>query len=249
MLAPDRLAEFKGLRKTDASEVSGELARFDARRFGPILELAVEKDGKGVAGRLGHRETQLKPPPHGAIEEFGVVRSSDRHHIARQLIDLHQQKRHDAFDLAGLVNVTALLADRIEFVKEENARHRACVVEQACEASISLAEIRADQRIISDGEELHCKRFSDPFCDGGFPVAGRTRQQHAVPWLHAMSTQQVGAVLFFDKLLDLLAHRQRKDQLVQSTPGRALKDRILAGLATGKLGYGRCDGDGTQRPL
>ncbi len=111
MLAPDRLAEFKSLRKADVSEGRSELARFDARRLRPSLELAVEKDGKSVARRLGHREPQLKPPPHRAIEELGVVRGSDRDHVARELINLHQQKRHDAFDLAGLVNVAALLAD------------------------------------------------------------------------------------------------------------------------------------------
>lgn len=83
MLAPDRLAEFKGLRKADVSELRSELARFDARRLRPPLELAVEEDGESDPRRLGHRETQLKSPPHCAIEQLGVVRRSDRHHIAR----------------------------------------------------------------------------------------------------------------------------------------------------------------------
>lgn len=89
MLPPDRLAEFKSLRKADVSEFTSELDCIDARRLGPIFKLAVEKDGEGFARWLGHRETQLKSPPHRSIEKLRVVRGSDGHHITRELINLH----------------------------------------------------------------------------------------------------------------------------------------------------------------
>ena len=82
MLAPDGLAEFEGLRKADVPQASGKSAGFDAGWFGPRLELAVEKDGKNVARRLGHREAQLKAPPYSAIKQLGMVRRGDRRRCA-----------------------------------------------------------------------------------------------------------------------------------------------------------------------
>jgi hypothetical protein len=53
-----------------------------------------------------------------------------------------------------------------------------------------------------------------------------------------MGAQQVGAMLFFDKLPDLLVYRERQNQLLEPPPGRTFKNRILTRLATGGPGCG-----------
>jgi hypothetical protein len=60
-----------------------------------------------------------------------MVRRGDRRHVARQLINLHRQESYDALDLAGFVNVAALLADRVEFIEEQHAGYGARVVKEA----------------------------------------------------------------------------------------------------------------------
>jgi len=58
-----------------------------------------------------------------------MVGRSDRDDIAWQLIELHQQKGHNALDLAGLMGVTALFADGVELIEEKHAWPRADIVE------------------------------------------------------------------------------------------------------------------------
>ena len=117
VLAPDGLAKFKSFGEADLSQLRGKRAGFNAS-WRPGLELTVEKNGERVVRRLRHGKPQLKAPPHRAIEKFGVVCRGYRDHVARELIDLHQQERDDAFDLAGFVNVAALFSDRIELVEK-----------------------------------------------------------------------------------------------------------------------------------
>ncbi len=137
-----------------------------------------------------------------------MVSGSHGYNIARKLVDLHKQKGHDALDLTGLVAVPPLFADRIELIEKENTRHGARVVEQPSEASIGLAEVGADQCIVSNSKKLHRKSFRYPFRNRGLSVAGWSRKQDAMPWLHAVRSKEVCSVLLFDKLFDLLVDRQ-----------------------------------------
>ncbi len=61
--------------------------------------------------------------------------------VARQLIDLHEQERHDALYLAGLVDVPSLLSDGVEFVEKQHAWNGPRVVEKAREARVRLTEV------------------------------------------------------------------------------------------------------------
>jgi hypothetical protein len=81
-----------------------------------------------------------------------MVTGGDDDHVARQLIELHKQERHDPLDLARLVRVPALFANRVEFIKKQHARLGADIVEEFAEPGIGLAEIAADQRIVADHE-------------------------------------------------------------------------------------------------
>lgn len=78
-----------------------------------------------------------------------ICRGNDDH-ITWQLIELHKQKRHDPFDFAGFVNVSALLTDSIELVEKKNARRCTRIFEEARQASISFAEVSADQCIVAN---------------------------------------------------------------------------------------------------
>src|SRR3546814_16645773 len=73
--------------------------------------------------------------------------------IARELVELHQQERDDALDLAGLVNVAALLPDGVELVEEEDARRRADIFEEARKTSVGFAELGTDERNLAYGWE------------------------------------------------------------------------------------------------
>lgn len=107
------------------------------------------------------RQPHLETAPDGAVEQFSVVGCRDYHDIARQLIELHEQERHYTLDFAGFVSVATFLADRVEFVEEENARLSPHIIEQFAETGIRLAKVTANQRIVADDIEREGERFSD----------------------------------------------------------------------------------------
>lgn len=129
-----------------------------------------------------------------------MVGGSHHYNVAGQLIELHQQERHDALDLAGLVNVATFLADRVELVEEQHAGRRPDVLEQAGEPGVGFAKIGADQCVVADGQQRNGDRFGDRFRERGLAVARWTRKENPVPRLHALRTQEVGSVVFLDKL-------------------------------------------------
>lgn len=249
VLAPDGLAKFKRFGKTGLSQSGGKRAGFNASGLRPRLELTVKKNGKRVVRGAWHGEPQLKPPPHRTIEQFGVVCRGDCDHVTRELIDLHQQERDDAFDLAGFVDVAALLSDRIELVKKQYARHSARIVEEARQPRVGFAEKGADEGVVANGEKLHRQGLGDGFSHGGLAVTRRARQQHAVSWLHPVGAEQVCPVLFFDQLPNLFADRQRQDQLLNAATGDALEDCVLPRLPCRLRRHGRRHGHGVQGAL
>lgn len=155
----------------------------------PGMEETVDKYRDRVGGRRRHVDPQLEPAPDGPIEKLGMVGGSDHNNVTRKLIELHKEERHDALDFAGFVDVPAFLADGIELVEEEYARHSAGIFEEPCEARIGLAEIGSDQRIIPHSQEGDGDCLGDRFGKRCFPVSGWSRQQDAVPRLHALGAQ------------------------------------------------------------
>jgi predicted transposase YbfD/YdcC len=67
-----------------------------------------------------------------------MIGCGDNNDIARQLIELHQQERDHALDLAGFVRVATLFPDRVEFVEEQDA-------------AIVCVERKVFTRIVSSG--------------------------------------------------------------------------------------------------
>lgn len=92
-----------------------------------------------------------------------MIGSGDYHNITRQLIELHQEKRHYALDFTGLVNIAALFPDSIELIEEQYARSGADILEQASEARIGLAKISPDKSVIAHCEQWDRGRLRDCF--------------------------------------------------------------------------------------
>ena len=102
-------------------------AKLDSR---PLAELRKERDKLRFVGR-GKRKAKLKTSPHGAVQKLAVIGRGHGDYIARQLVDLHQQRRDDPLNLAGLVRIAALFADGVEFVEEQYAGRCPCIIENA----------------------------------------------------------------------------------------------------------------------
>lgn len=114
------------------------------------------------------------------------------------------------------MNVAALFTDRIKLIEEQDARSSPCILEQSGEASVRLAEISADQCIVTDGEQRHGNGFGNRLGERGLPVAWRTRKQNTVARLHTLGAEQIGAPLFFDKLPRKCFRGQRQNQAFES---------------------------------
>ena len=56
-----------------------------------------------------------------AVEQLRVVGRRDEDGVARQRVDLKQQRTDNALDLASLVLIATLLGERVELVEEHNA--------------------------------------------------------------------------------------------------------------------------------
>ena len=96
------------------------------------------------------------------------------HHddIARELVELHQQERNHAFNLAGLVRVAALFTNGVELVEKQYARRCSHVIEQFAQARVGLAEITTDKRVVSNHEEWKAQALGNRFGEGGLAIAG-----------------------------------------------------------------------------
>lgn len=146
--------------------------------------------------------------------------------IAREMVELHQQERDDALDLAGLVNVAALLPDGVELVEEEDAGRRADIFEEARKTSVGFAEIGTDERIIAHGEERDSDRLGNGFGDRGLAIARRPREEDAMARLHSLGAEQIGAMLLLDELARQLFGRKGEDELVEPHARLGLDDEI-----------------------
>lgn len=146
--------------------------------------------------------------------------------IAREMVELHQQERDDALDFAGFVNVATLLPDGVKLVEEEDAGRRTGIFEEARETSVGFAKIGTDQRIIAHGEERDSDRLGNGFGDRGLAIARRPREEDAMARLHALSTEQIGAMLLLDELPCQLFGRKGEDELIEPHARLGLDDEI-----------------------
>ena len=165
---------------------------------------------------MRHVDPKLEAPPHGAVEQLSMIGRGDHHDIARELVELHEQERDDTLDLAGLVDITPLLADRVELIEEQDARRCPHILKQTGEPRISLAEIGADQRIVANREQRHRDCLCHSLGERSRAISRGTRQQDPMAWLHTLSAQQIGAVLLLDQLAGKPLCRKRQDKAVES---------------------------------
>lgn len=129
--------------------------------------------------------------------------------VARQSIDLEQQTRDYTLDLAGLVNVAALLAQGIELIEEQNAGHRANIVEQAAQPLRGLTEEAADQGVVPDREEGDGQCLGKGLGQSRLAVPGRTGEEDTMSGLQSVGAQQISSVLLLDQIRYLGAHDVR----------------------------------------
>src|SRR6185436_1563118 len=113
------------------AEATRDGGRLKAERLAEALRESLDVARERARIWKGKRQAHLKPPPRGAVEKLGMVGCRRDDGVAREIVNLHEQRRDDSLDFAGLVNVAALLADRIELIEEQDAGRRPRVVEHA----------------------------------------------------------------------------------------------------------------------
>jgi len=141
-----------------------------------------------------------------------MIGRGDDDYIAGQLIQLHEQERYDALDLARLVDIASLFADGVELIEEKHAWRGASIFEQSRQTGIGLAKVGAHQGVVAHREKRDGNSFGHSFGERCLAIPRRTRKQDAMARLHALSAKQVGAALFFNQLARKLFGRQREDQ-------------------------------------
>ena len=102
-----------------------------------------------------------------------MIGSCEHDDIARQLIELHQEKRNDALDFAGLMGVAAFFADGVEIVEKKHARGCSNIIEQPyLNAHWSRPDSSRSERHI-EPHKKEAPGFSDRLREGCLAVAGR----------------------------------------------------------------------------
>ena len=106
-----------------------------------------------------------------------MVGRGDDNNVAGQAINLKKQRADDAFDLAGLMGISALFGYDIELVEKQYARTHSDSVEQRLQSRGCLAEEAPDQPFIADTQqgngEFRCDGLSER-CVFRLPEALRT---------------------------------------------------------------------------
>lgn len=122
------------------------------------------------------------------------------------------------------MSIAAFLRYDIELVEEENAGPHPHRGEQSLHARRGLSQEAADESLVADTQQRDSEFGGDRFGQRGFAAAGWANQQQSMSRLHAVATQQVAAVVFFDQLVDGLADLGRKDEI--GDPARAMRPPI-----------------------
>ena len=184
-------------------------------------------DARLVGGRKV--QPQLKAPPDSFVEQFAVIGCANGYDVARQLIELHKEKRDNPLYFAGFMRITALFADCVELVEEKDARSGPDIVEKLTKARVGLTQITSDQRVITHNKKWKAKRLGDRLSEGCLAVARRPGEQHAVAWLISMRAQYVSPYMLLNQLPPVLLDGERQKQLFHTGAWLDFQDGILAG--------------------
>lgn len=77
-----------------------------------------------------------------------MIRGDDDDHVARESIDLEEERANNTFDLTRLVLVTSFFPDNVKLVEEQNGSVRPYMVEETCEADRGFAKVTRDYCLI-----------------------------------------------------------------------------------------------------
>ena len=139
--------------------------------------------------------------------------------VRGQAVDLEEQCGDDALDLPRLVLVRPLLRNCVELVEEEHAAAGPYELESAVQTGRGLAEETGDHALVADDVERQHELSGDGLGHARLAVAGRARQQEAMPGFDAVTAQQVRPLLLLDELGDDTARHGCQLQVLQ-TPSR-----------------------------
>jgi hypothetical protein len=122
-------------------EFVGDCSRREAKR--KIEPLACQRKIVGDLVSVWRRQLQfkLKATPYGTVEQFRVIRCTYDNDMGRKVVDLEQKGTHNALNLPGLMNVTSLLAQRVELVKKEDTPSRMGKLKEPPEPGCGFTEI------------------------------------------------------------------------------------------------------------
>lgn len=138
----------------------------------------------------GQLDPQFEAAPNGAVEHFGVVGGADDDAVARHRIHVEEERGDDALYLSGFLGVGSFLADAVELVEEQDARGVRDVFDDVLQPRGGLAEIAADEPLVSNGQERKCELAGERCREACLAGAGRPDQQKFVSRLERMRAQQ-----------------------------------------------------------
>ena len=75
------------------------------------------------------------------------------HHMAWQIVYLHEQRTYHALDLTGLVHMTAFLSEGFKLVEKEDAFPSGGILKQFLQADSGLAQVGADDALIANHKQ------------------------------------------------------------------------------------------------
>lgn len=167
------------------------------RSFRP---LAQDLPGDVAEVGFGAAQDRLTLDVEGEFLKFGMVRCSYGDDVARESIDLQQQRTDNPFDLAGLIGVATFLRHCVELIEEEDTGSRADSSEESFHTGRGLAEVTADEAFVANGQQRHRHLGGDGFGQGGFPTFGWPDEQDPMPWLNSVAAQEVAPMMLFHKV-------------------------------------------------
>lgn len=173
-----------------------------------------------------------------------MIGGADNDGVAGQPIHLHEQRTDNALDLSGFLGITALFANRIEFIEEQHTRVERRVLDQLAQPIGRLTQEAVDHRVISNRQQRQRQFSREDFCQAGFPVAGGAYEQERVPRLKGIGTQQCGMGELKEELLDLGYHVGSQHQLGQAAVRRDVEHQVRDAFGQGFARLWGCSGDG-----
>src|ERR1700680_2878651 len=124
-------------------------------------------------------------------------RSDNR--VARQFIDLHEERGDDPLYFTGLMNVASLFSNGIKLIKKKHARDGAGIIKNPFQSSGRFPQITADHCLVANHKKRDRNRLSDRFGQCRLSGPRLSDEKDAVARLEPMAAQYVSAVLLLDQ--------------------------------------------------